>query len=400
MEKKFICLHFHIHQPVQFNQYRFFDIGKNHIYADDFTNRFYIEKMAQKCYLPMNNLILELIKKYGKEFKVSFSISGIIIEELLKYAPEVIKSFKKLANTGSVEFLSETYSHSLTSIVDSKEFKKQVEKHNDIMKEVFDIKPKAFVNTDFIYSDEIGDTIAKMGYKTILTEGAKHILGWKSPNFVYANPINPKLKLLLRNFRLSDDISLRFSNKEWSDWPLSAEKYADWLIDSAKNDDVINLFMDYETFGEYQSADSGIFDFMYHLPEHILKSRKLEFVTPSQAASKLQTCAPLHVPYPISGIDEERDTSAWLGNSLQKEAFEELNAISDRVYKTKDETIIKDYNYLQESNHLYYMSTKLFSDGGICHQNSPYSSPYDAFINYMNILSDLIVRLERIESKK
>ena len=254
MDKKTLCLYFQVHQPIRLRKYHFFDIGKNSDYYDDFANRTITRKVADRCYLPANRMMLELIRKYGKNFKVSFSISGMVIEQFREYAPEVIDSFKELVATGCVEILAETYSHSLASLVDEGEFKKQVKQHADLMKELFGVKPVTFRNTELIYSDEIGEMVARMGYKTMLTEGARHILGWKSPDYVYTNSINPKLKLLLKNFRLSDDIAFRFSDKGWDQWPLTADKYASWL--NAADGEIVNLFMDYETLGEHQGGDT------------------------------------------------------------------------------------------------------------------------------------------------
>lgn len=394
MEKKTLCLYFQVHQPVRLRKYHFFDIGKSTAYYDDFANRTIIQRVAERCYLPANQMMLNLIKKYGKNFKVSFSISGMAIEQFQKYAPEVIESFKTLAQTGSVEFLTETYSHSLASLVDEKEFAEQVKKHAALIKDVFGYKPVTFRNTELVYSDKIGEMVARMGYATMLTEGAKHVLGWKSPNFVYTNAINPKLKLLLKNFRLSDDIAFRFSDHSWKEWPLKSEKYVNWLSEAAQKEEIINLFMDYETLGEHQPAETGIFSFVESLPQYVFSSSDFEFLTPAEAAAKHQPVASLHVPYAISWADEERDLTAWLGNELQLEAFEELYKVRDKVKAQKDDTITHDYECLQASDHFYYMCTKLFSDGAIHQYFTPYESPYEAFINYMNVLSDFIARVD------
>ena len=398
MEKRTLCLYFQVHQPIRLRKYHFFDIGKYSDYYDDFANRSFTKKIAERCYLPANRVLLELIKKYGKNFKVAFSITGLAIEQFRKYAPEVIDSFKALAGTGCVEFLAETYSHSLACLVDETEFKHQVKRHADLMKELFGMKPVTFRNTELVYSDEIGEMEAKMGYTTMLTEGARHILGWKSPNYLYTNSINPKLKLLLKNFRLSDDIAFRFSDRQWDQWPLTAEKYVSWL--DAADGEIVNLFMDYETFGEHQNAETGIFDFLAALPGQVFSASDFEFLTPKEAAAKHQPVAPLHVPYPISWADEERDLTAWLGNELQNEAFEELYKVRDKVNALKDESLTHDYNCLQASDHFYYMCTKLFADGDIHRYFTPYDTPYEAFINYMNVLSDFILRVEREYKEK
>ena len=398
MEKRTLCLYFQVHQPIRLRKYHFFDIGKYSDYYDDFANRSFTKKIAERCYLPANRVLLELIKKYGKNFKVAFSITGLAIEQFRKYAPEVIDSFKALAGTGCVEFLAETYSHSLACLVDETEFKHQVKRHADLMKELFGMKPATFRNTELVYSDEIGEMVAKMGYTTMLTEGARHILGWKSPNYLYTNSINPKLKLLLKNFRLSDDIAFRFSDRQWDQWPLTAEKYVSWL--NAADGEIVNLFMDYETFGEHQNAETGIFDFLAALPGQVFSASDFEFLTPKEAAAKHQPVAPSHVPYPISWADEERDLTAWLGNELQNEAFEELYKVRDKVNALKDESLTHDYNCLQASDHFYYMCTKLFADGDIHRYFTPYDTPYEAFINYMNVLSDFILRVEREYKEK
>ena len=398
MEKRTLCLYFQVHQPVRLRKYHFFDIGKNNDYYDDFANRTYTRKIADRCYLPANRVILDLIKKYGKNFKVAFSITGLAIEQFQKYAPEVIDSFKELAATGSVEFLAETYSHSLACLVDEAEFKRQVKRHSEVMKDLFGMKPVTFRNTELVYSDEIGEMVANMGYTTMLTEGARHILGWKSPNYLYTNSINPKLRLLLKNFRLSDDIAFRFSDQNWDQWPLTAEKYVSWL--TAADGEIVNLFMDYETFGEHQSAGTGIFDFLAALPGQVVANSDFEFLTPKEAAAKHQPVAPLHVPYPISWADEERDLTAWLGNELQNEAFEELYKTREKVNALKDEALIHDYNCLQASDHFYYMCTKLFADGDIHSYFTPYATPYEAFINYMNVLSDFILRVDNEYEKQ
>lgn len=392
MDRKTLCLYFQVHQPIRLRKYHFFDIGKNTDYYDDFANRTITRKVAERCYLPANRMMLDLIQKYGKNFKVSFSISGMAIEQFRMYAPDVIESFKALAATGCVEFLTETYSHSLASLVDEGEFKKQVKEHSTLMKELFGIKPVTFRNTELVYSDEIGEMVARMGYKTMLTEGAKHILGWKSPDYVYTNSLDPKLKLLLKNFRLSDDIAFRFSDRGWNEWPLTADKYASWL--NATEGEIINLFMDYETIGEHQGAETGIFDFFANLPEKVFTQTNFEFLTPAEAAEKHQPVAPLHVPYPISWADEERDLTAWIGNELQNEAFEELYKLRKKINNLKNENLIHDFDRLQASDHFYYMCTKLFSDGAIHKYFTPYDTPYEAFINYMNVLSDVILRTE------
>ena len=392
--KKSICLYFQVHQPARLRLYRFFDIGKDSHYYDDFANRTILRRVAQKCYLPMNALLLELIEANKGAFKVAFSISGTVLEQFDRYAPEVIESFRKLAQTGCVEFLSETYYHSLAALASEAEFKHQVLKHKAAIEHYFGVTPKAFRNTELIYSDAIGEMVYEMGFKTMLTEGAKHILGWKSPNFVYSGATAPKLKLLLKNSTLSDDIAFRFSDRGWSDWPLTGEKFLSWVKASAQNDEIVNLFMDYETFGEHQKASSGIFDFMRYFPQEVLRDGEFEFVTPSEAAKKHRPVGDLDVMDPISWADEERDVTAWLGNELQNDAFNKLYEQVEKLGILNDEALWADFGHLQESDHFYYMCTKFFSDGAVHKYFNPYDTPYEAFINYMNVLSDFILRVD------
>ena len=392
---KSICFYFQVHQPLQLKTYRFFDIGHQHEYFDEYANRFIMQQLAEKSYLPTNELLLKLMGEHGKKFRVSFSISGIAIDQMEKYAPEVLDSFKKLAQTGQVEFLAETYSHSLASLKSKEEFARQVKKHEKKIKELFGQKPKAFRNTELIYNDEIGNYIFELGYSTIITEGPKHILGWKSPNLLYCSAANPKVKLLMKNFQLSDDIAFRFSVKEWSEWPLTTEKFVGWLNALGSKVEVINLFMNYHTFGETQKADTGIFEFLRTLPKMVFGKSSFGFGTPSEISSVLQPASPLHVPFPISWADEERDITAWLGNEMQNEAVNKLYDLEKYVATCKDESILSDWQNLQVSDHFYYMSTKWFSDGQVKRNMNPYSSPYDAFINYMNVLSDFEIRVKK-----
>ncbi len=389
--KKSVCLYFQVHQPTRLRLYRFFDIGKDSHYYDDFADRTILKRVAQKCYLPMNQLLLDVIKQQKGAFKVAFSLSGSVLEQFERYAPEVIDSFRALADTGCVEFLAETYYHSLASLASEAEFSHQVLKHKALVEQLFGQTPKTFRNTELIYSDSIGKQVYQLGFKTMLTEGARHIMGWKSPDYVYSCAEQPKLKLLLRNYSLSDDIAFRFSDKGWKDWPLTAEKYLSWLKQS--EGEIINLFMDYETFGEHQAASSGIFDFMRYLPEAITQDGTFEFVTPSQAARKHKAVAPIEVPQTISWADEERDVTAWLGNELQQDAFNKLYAQTEKLSILNNPTLWEDFGHLQESDHFYYMCTKFFSDGEVHKYFNPYDTPYEAFINYMNVLSDFIIRV-------
>ena len=389
---KSICFYFQVHQPFRYRRYRFFDIGNDHYYYDDYANESILRKVADRCYLPTNKLMLELIKKHKGKFKIAYSISGLALEQFELYAPEVIDSFKALADTGCVEFLSETYSHSLVSLKDKDLFRKQVEDHDQMIEKHFGQKPTVFRNTELIYSDEIGAMVADMGFKAMVTEGARHILGWKSPNFLYVNAINPRLKVLMRNYKLSDDLAFRFSNTSWNEYPLTAEKYVGW-IKAMDKDEICNIFLDYEAFGEHQAADTGIFSFLEHLPKAVFENSKITFATPSEIVAKFQPVSIVSVPQPISWADEERDLTAWLGNELQDEAFRKLYELTDRMKRVTDYAMIKDWNYLQVSDHFYYMCTKFFSDGEVHKYFNPYESPYEAFINYMNVLSDFKLRL-------
>ena len=392
--KKSICIYFQIHHPERLRKYQFFDIGKKHNYFDNYANRSELEDLAENCYLPANALLLELIKKYEGKFKVAFSITGSAIDQLEMHTPEVIRSFQELAATGCVEFLAETYSHSLASLSeDTDEFEQQVKRHSNAIKQLFGKKPVTFRNTSLIYSDKIGERVAKLGFKTMLTDGAKHVLGWKSPNFVYKNALNENLNLLLKNSKLSDDIATHFSDRNWSEYPLSSEKYASWVESSLQDTDVLNLFMNYEVIGYYNNAQSGIFDFLRYFIKNISANPNYQFLLPKEVAKKHPAKGVLPVPYPISWNDEERDITSWLGNELQKEAFNKLFAIQPLVRKKKNAELIEDYSRLQASEHFYFMRTKLFSGTDYHKYLHPYDSPYEAFINYMNVLSDFIERV-------
>lgn len=398
--KKSLCFYFQIHVPYQLKRFRFFDIGNTHDYYDEFNIRTNLQKTATQCYLPMNKVLLDIIKEYGKKFKVAFSITGDTIEQLEKYAPHVLDSFKELAATGCVEFLCETYAHSLAFLKDETELERLLSKQKATIKRVFGQEPSVVRLTGLIYSDQIGEKVAKMGYIGMVTEGAKHILGWKSPNYLYTNANNTKLKLLLRNYHLSDDIAYRFSDTSWDQWPITSEKYAGWLNKVDKKDEVVNLFMDYITFGERHPRSTGIFEFMRYLPKQVLDQDIFEFLTPSEIIKKHEAIAPIHVPYPMSWSEEARDLSVWLGNDLQKDAYDSLCELGDKVRFLNDEDITQDWERLQDSDHYYYMGTKWLSDGTIRRFKNVYSSPYDAYINYMNVLSDLTSRINEAVKQK
>lgn len=390
---KSICFYFQVHQPFRLRNYRFFDIGRNHSYFDDMQNAWICRRVAEKCYLPTNKLMLDLIKQHGGAFKISYSISGVALDQFERYTPEVIDSFKELAKTGCVEFLAETYTHSLSSLKSKQEFISQVKIHSHKIEQLFGQRPKVFRNTELIYSDAIGVMVSEMGFKAQLSEGAKHILGWRSPNYAYQHPSNNGLKLLLKNFQLSDDIAFRFSQHTWDGYPVTAEKYVDWL-NSVDSPECINLFMDYETFGEHQWKETGIFEFLKHLPSRVFSHSDYTFNTPSELADSLNPIDKIYVPYPMSWADEERDLTAWLGNDLQDDAFDQIYAFEEKVRKIDDLNFWIDWRYLQTSDHFYYMCTKWFSDGDVHKYFNHYDSPYEAYMNYANVLSDFRIRLD------
>lgn len=390
---KKVCFYFQVHQPFRLKKYRFFNMGKDHFYFDDFLNRTILERIAETSYLPMNALLSSLISEFGDKVKVAFSISGTAIDQFEMFAPEVLDSFQQLARTGNVEFLAETYSHTLASLTDKDEFMSQVRRHSDMIKNLFGKTPTAFRNTELIYSDQIGEMVTSLGFNTMLTEGSKNVLGWKSPNYIYSNPVRQRLKLLLRNYRLSDDIAFRFPDRGWNEYPLNSEKMLSWLRN--EEGDVVNLFMDYETFGEHIKAENGIFEFMRALLSAIALDPDLELDTPSNVAENCQSVGLLYVPHAISWADEERDVTAWLGNDLQKEAFSKLYKLRDKVVQADDADINHMWQVMQQSDHFYYMCTKWFQDGQVHSYFNPFESPYEAFINYMNVLSDFELEIAK-----
>ncbi len=389
---KAVCFYFQIHQPFRLKRYRFFDIGNDHYYYDDFANDDIITRIAHRSYIPAAESLLRMIEQYP-HFRCALSITGTALEQFELYVPEFIDLLKKLAATGRVEFLAETYAHSLSSLSDPEEFVAQVKMHDDKINDLFGVRPKVFRNTELIYCDEMAPMILDMGYKGVITEGAKHILGWKSPDYVYSAASAPKLKILLKNSKLSDDISFRFSNTDWDAYPLTADKYMDWIASTPQDEQIINLFMNLETFGEMQPRETGIFQFLEALP-HFAAERGIDFWTPTEAVTKLKAVGELSILHPISWADEARDTSAWLGNKLQQEAFDKLYSVSERVRLCDDRRLKQDWNYLQASDHFYYMSTKHMADGAVHSHFSPYETPFQAFTNYMNVLADFIVRVE------
>ena len=390
---KAICFYFQIHQPFRLKRYRFFDIGNDHYYYDDFANDDIITRIAQRSYIPAAESLLRMIEESKGKFRCAISITGVALEQCEQYVPEFIDVLKKLADTGKVEFLAETYAHSLSSLIDPEEFAAQVKAHGEKIHQLFGVQPKVLRNTELIYCDDLAPQILNMGYKGVITEGAKHILGWKSPNYVYSAASAPKLKMLLKNSKLSDDIAFRFSNPEWDSYPLTADKYINWIASTPEEEQIVNLFLNLETFGEMQSRETGIFQFLEALPRFAAE-RGIDFWTPSEAISKLKPVDNLSVMHPISWADEARDTSAWLGNKLQNEAFQKLYSIAERVRLCDDRRLKQDWYYLQASDHFFYMCTKHLADGAVHSHFSPYETPFQAFTNYMNALADFIVRVE------
>jgi len=382
-----ICFYFQVHQPYRLGKYQFFDIGHNHNYFFDEKNRAILNKVAHKCYLPTNQLLLKLLKQHP-QFKISYSFSGVVLDQFIEYCPHVLESFQQLVATGQVELLAETYYHSLAFLYSKEEFKTQIDLHDKKIRELFGIVPTVLRNTELIYHNDLAKTAEQMGYKGVLVEGADKILGWRSPNFLY-KAVNANIKLLLKNYRLSDDIAFRFSDRSWKDYPLDATKFTQWINAFHGSGTHVNLFMDYETFGEHQWEDSGIFTFLEHLPGELLKHPDNTFSFPSEILDAYESVAELDIPYYVSWADVERDLSAWLGNDLQRAAIEKLYFLEDAIKTIDDNRLLNDWRKLQTSDHYYYMCTKWFNDGDVHKYFNPYDSPYDGFIYFMNVLKDI-----------
>jgi alpha-amylase len=385
-----ICLYFHVHQPHRLRHYTVFDIGKNQNYFDEQQNKFYLERVSRKCYLPTNKLLLDLLQEQDGKFKFSFSITGILLDQLEEFFPNVLESFQSLTETGLVELFDETYYHSLAYLISKKEFSHQVKLHTKKFKKVFGVKPRVFRNTEAMYSNDIAKTVESLGYKAIVSEGLDNVLQWRSPNFVYKAK-DSELRLLMRNYKLSDDIAFRFSSRDWAEWPLTANKYAQWL--SATQGHCINLFMDFETFGEHQWQETGIFDFLKALPRETLNHKQLGFATPTEIVQKNNPVGEIDIPYYSSWADVHRDLSAWLENDMQKHAFSEIKNLEKTVSQKKNYNFLDAWRKLQISDHFYYMCTKWFADGDVHKYFNPYNNPYDAYLNFMNVLTDFKSRL-------
>jgi alpha-amylase len=394
---KAIVLYLHVHQPFRIRHYTIFDSGVNHdyfdgAYEDPTSNERIAHKVAEKSYLPTNARLLKLLQE-NPEFKLSLSITGTVLEQLEQWAPEALKSFQELTATGRVEIVGETYHHSLAFFYSRAEFERQVKMHADKVWEVFGQKPKVFRNTELCYNNDVAYWADQAGYKAILAEGWDPVLGWRSPNYVYRPAYTENIRLLMKNYRLSDDIAFRFGNRSWSEWPLTADKFAGWLGDEQKATN-FNLFMDYETFGEHQWHETGIFDFLSHLPKQWLQKNKHHtFMTVSEAADTFEPVDYVDVPQTVTWADTERDLSAWLGNSMQTGSIQALYDLEDRVLGTNDLSLIDDWRRLTTSDHFYYMCTKYFNDGDIHAYFSPYKTPYEAYMNFMNAYRDVQFRL-------
>ena len=398
-----VCFYFQVHQPYRLKKFSLFEIGKNSKYFETenltkWNNQEIIKKVSNKCYLPTNKLILNLLKQYP-ELKITYSFSGVVLDQFEEYYPEVLLSFQELVDTKRVEILSETYYHSLAFLYSKREFIEQINLHKNKIKRLFNQNPKVFRNTELIYNNELANTIENLGYKGILAEGADHILGWRSPNFVYRPKTTKNIRLLLKNYKLSDDIAFRFSERSWKEWPLTAPKYAHWISAINGNGNIVNLFLDYETFGEHQWESTGIFNFLNSLPKEILKHKDNDFKTPSEIIKAYKPVAELDIHNLISWADIERDLSAWTSNQMQQAALKELYRLEPQVLKTKNKDLINIWRKLQTSDHFYYMCTKWFADGDVHKYFNPYESPYDAFITFMNILNDLKLKIESLEVK-
>lgn len=390
-----VCFYFQVHQPRRLRRYSVFDTGND--YFDDQKNAEICRKVAHKCYLPANRLILDLIRKYQGQFRVAYSITGVVLDQFERFSTEVIDSFHQLNETGCVEFLAETYYHSLSFLYSREEFAEQVELHQQRIKDLFGQRPTVFRNTELVYNNDLAHYVQDLGFDGIVCEGVDNILGYRSPNYLYRSPTASQIVLLLKNYQLSDDIAFRFSNRDWAEWPLTAEKFARWINQVNGNGYVVNLFMDYETLGEHQWEDTGIFDFLRHLPGQILAHSDNDFKTPSEVIASYPVSGTYDVPHMTSWADTERDLSAWLGNAMQSNALHELFRIEREIKDSGDPELLSDWRYLQTSDHYYYMCVKYFADGDVHKYFNPYDSPYDSYINFMNVLDNLRwrVRLKR-----
>lgn len=394
-----VCPYFHVHQPWRVKRYRIFNIGQDHKYfnddsENDTNNRRVLEKVARKCYLPANETLYHMLKDHP-EFRFAFSISGVFLDQLQEYFPDVLDSFKKLVDTGRVEIVGETYYHSLAFFYSRPEFERQVFKHRNLIRKHFGVTPRVFRNTELSYNNDLAQWAESVGFDGILAEGWDHYLGWRSPNFLYRPKGTQKIKVLLKNYKLSDDVAFRFSERSWKEWPLSSEKFGSWVNAIHGGGNTVNLFMDYETFGEHQWEDSGIFHFLKAMPRELMRHPDTVFMTPSEVARSFEPVGEFDVPHVLTWADTERDLTAWTGNDIQRAAIAAVYALEAAVLATGDAELIEDWRRLQTSDHFYYMCTKWFSDGDVHKYFSPYETPYSAYIAFMNALSDLELRVQR-----
>ncbi|HEY4517642.1 MAG TPA: glycoside hydrolase family 57 protein [Candidatus Paceibacterota bacterium] len=393
-----ICAYFHVHQPMRIKRYRVFDIGRDHEYFNDssetdLNNARVLQKVARKSYLPTNEILFGLLKRH-KEFRFAFSFSGVLLDQLEAGFPEVLDSFKRLVAVGRVEILADTYHHSLAFFYAPEEFERQVRQHEQTIKRIFGVTPRVLRNTELSYRNDLALWAEKAGYLGIMAEGWEHYLGWRSPNFLYRPKDTKKIKVLLKNYRLSDDVAFRFSERSWKGWPLTADKFSGWVNANHGNGNTINLFMDFETFGEHQWEDSGIFHFLEALPQEIMRHPETTFKTPSETVQAYETVGEFDVPHILTWADTERDLSAWVGNDIQRSAITAIYGLEESVLETRNEKLIEDWRRLQTSDHFYYMCTKWFGDGDVHKYFNPYQSPYDAYIAFMNVLSDVKLRIQ------
>lgn len=393
---KSICIYLQIHQPYRLKRFSLFDIGHGHEYFDDasesdLNNRRILRKVAEKSYIPTAKLLLVLLERHP-EFRVSLSFSGIVLEQLATDAPEALDLFTRMIATGRVEVLGETYYHSLAFFYSRCEFERQVAKHRALVEKLFGVSPRVFRNTELSYRNDLGTWADEQGYAGIITEGWDPVLGWRSPNYIYRSKDSKKTRLLLKNYRFSDDIAFRFSSHDWAEWPLTTEKFGQWI--GAAEGDIINLFMDYETFGEHQWESTGIFDFLEHLPNELLKNPHINFKTPSEVITAYEPKDEIDIPNILTWADTDRDLTAWVGNNLQRSAIGTLYGFENRVLASNNTRLIEDWRRLQTSDHFYYMCTKWFADGDVHAYFSPYASPYEAYTTYMNTLKDLELRID------
>ena len=389
---KTICLYFEIHQITHLKRYRFFDIGTDHYYYDDYENERTINDIVERSYMPALETLDQMLRDHNGAFKVAFSLSGVGIEQLEMHAPKVLEKLQHMAETGCVEFLAEPYSHGLSSLANEECFAADIKKQMAKVKEYFNQVPKVLRNSGLIYSDDIGMQAAQLGFKGMLTEGAKHVLGWKSPHYLYHCALNPNLKLMLRDVKMSDDISLRFNNSDWEGYPLFADSFIQRIADCPEEEQFYGIFMNLSAIGVAQPLSSNILEFIKALPL-CAKQKGITFSTPTEVCTKLKSVSQLDVPDTLSWMDEERDVSCWLGNPMQREAFNKLYSVADRVRIANDPRINQDWDYLQATNNFYFMTTK---PSGVGVDRGIYSSAFDAFTNYMNILGDFISRVQNL----